>query len=259
MSYGGGKGGGAEDMFGGFVLGSMLSTLMNGQNGMLNQQNGMLNEQNGMLNEQNGMLTGQSGMLNVQNGMLNGQSGDESKGKGKSKGQGKGKGKGWGENGEWVSKFPPKKRGFSEKLSMIDAGCKVWVGGFPKGVTWRDLQLHFESLTYKPIHSEVINKGPTKVFGICAFKTAEEAAQAIATVNGTLLMDSTLVVDFHTRPGATGESNSKQKLVAKLKQLQRVNPQAEAQWLAFTQSYNGIHDPEMQDKAVLEAFLTAFA
>merc|ERR1711865_300163 len=94
-------------------------------------------------------------------------------------GKGGGKG-GWGKG---KGKGKDSQRQTMRKLKEIDTGRKVWVGGLPNGLTWKDLEKHFESTATKPALSEVMGKGT----GVCAFKTADEATAAIAAVNGTEL------------------------------------------------------------------------
>merc|ERR1719424_185873 len=82
------------------------------------------------------------------------------------------------------------------KLKKIDADRKVWLGGLPHGLTWKDLEKHVEGVVgSKPSISEVMGKGT----GVLAFKTAEEATAAIAAVNGTELKGKTLEADVWTQ------------------------------------------------------------
>merc|ERR1712129_364417 len=81
-----------------------------------------------------------------------------------------------------------------EKLHKITADCKVWIGGLPKDVTWKDLETHVAEIATKPSVT-LANKGT----GVCAFKTAEEATAAISAVNGTELKGSTLEADVWTK------------------------------------------------------------
>merc|ERR1719453_200481 len=81
------------------------------------------------------------------------------------------------------------------KLKEIDTDRKVWIGGLPKDVTWKDLEKHMETAGgSKPKISEIMSKGT----GVCAFKTAEEAAAAIASANGSELKGNTIEVDVWT-------------------------------------------------------------
>merc|ERR1712060_684297 len=94
------------------------------------------------------------------------------------KGMGKGKWGGRGNSG--LSSFP------SEK--------KVWVGGVPEGVTFKELQAHFPGSKFA-----TVMKGKGAGTGGVAFATAEEATAAVETLNGSVLNGSTLQVDVWTK------------------------------------------------------------
>merc|ERR1712039_669744 len=102
------------------------------------------------------------------------------------KGIGKGKWGGRGNSG--LSSFP------SEK--------KVWVGGVPEGVTYTELQAHFPGSKFA-----TVMKGKAAGTGGVAFATAEEAASAIQTLNGSTLSGSTLVVDVWTKKEAEASAS----------------------------------------------------
>merc|ERR1712151_867121 len=92
--------------------------------------------------------------------------------------KGKGKGKGWGGG---LSSFPAEK--------------KVWVGGLPEeGITFKELQEHFPGSKFA-----TVMKGKGAGTGGVAFATEEEAADAIKTLNGSVLAGNTLVVDVWTK------------------------------------------------------------
>merc|ERR1711935_359241 len=108
-------------------------------------------------------------------------------------GGGKGKGKGkWG-------KGKDQKRRTMEKIKTMDDDCKVWVGGMADRTTWKELETHMEANGGKPSLTEVLSKGA----GVCAFKTAAEAAACIAAANGTELKGSTLEVDVWVKKEKT--------------------------------------------------------
>mmetsp|Transcript_46199 Transcript_46199/g.81286 ORF Transcript_46199/g.81286 Transcript_46199/m.81286 type:complete len:271 (-) Transcript_46199:189-1001(-) len=129
-------------------------------------------------------------------------------GKGKSKGGGGGQwmfvpsggmpqmmsmpwGKGMSMPGKTLSKKEMDKKKTIEKLQKVDNSCKVWVGGLSKKVTWKALEKHFESVA-KPKVTDISEKKGT---GVVAFKTAEDAETAIATLNGSELEGETIEVD----------------------------------------------------------------
>lgn len=97
------------------------------------------------------------------------------------KGKGGGKGKGWGGG---LSSFPAEK--------------KVWVGNVPEGVTYQELQAHFNTADGSAKFATVL-KGKGAGTGGVAFATAEEATEAIAKLNGSTLNGASLVVDVWTK------------------------------------------------------------
>merc|ERR1719491_802145 len=96
---------------------------------------------------------------------------------------GKGYGKGGGKGGSWggLSSFPAEK--------------KVWVGGLPEeGVTFKELLAHFPGAKFA-----TVMKGASAGCGGVAYGSPEEAAEAIATLNGSTLAGATIVVDVWTK------------------------------------------------------------
>merc|ERR1719440_248159 len=100
-------------------------------------------------------------------------------------GKGSGKGKGWGSRGSGLSSFPAEK--------------KVWIGGLPEdgSIAFKDLQEHFASVGQPKFASVMKGKGAGT--GGVAFATPEEATEAIAKLNGSVLQGHTLVVDVWTK------------------------------------------------------------
>merc|ERR1719199_1679534 len=82
-----------------------------------------------------------------------------------------------------------------DKLGKIEAERKVWVGGLDKATTWGKLEKHFKELDCKPSVTEIMGRGSACL----AFKTADEAANAIAVVNGSELVGQTIEVDVWTQ------------------------------------------------------------
>jgi RNA recognition motif-containing protein len=94
---------------------------------------------------------------------------------------GKGKGKGFSRSNSGLSSFPAEK--------------KVWIGGLPdEGVTFRELQAHFPGSKFA-----TVMKGKAAGTGGVAFGTAEEATEAIAKLNGSVLAGATIEVDVWTK------------------------------------------------------------
>lgn len=91
-----------------------------------------------------------------------------------------GGGKGWGKQSTGLSSFPAER--------------KVWLGNLPEGLTFRDLQAHFPGSKFA-----TAMKGKAAGTGGVAFATAEEATEAIKTLNGSTLAGATIVVDVWTK------------------------------------------------------------
>jgi len=96
-----------------------------------------------------------------------------------------GYGKGWGKG--------PSRQG----LSSFPAERKVWIGGLPEGMHFRDLQAHFPGSKFA-----TVMKGKGAGTGGVAFATAEEATEAIKTLDGSTLAGATIVVDIWTKKEA---------------------------------------------------------
>jgi hypothetical protein len=160
-------------------------------------------------------------------------------------------GKGWGGKGK--GKGMDKET--SRKLSEASTDCKMWIGGLPKTLSWKDLEAHVEKVAgTKPSVSEAWNGT-----GVCVFKTAEEATAAILAVNGTFLQGSSVEADVWTakEPSAKGSGNEKWELVEKIKDMQRSDPTAKQKWWEYTdQNHGGVHDPKRHDVTVLQGFVS---
>merc|ERR1711862_238627 len=80
-----------------------------------------------------------------------------------------------------------------------DAGKVVWIGGLGDKIKDKDgnkkLKAHFEKLGAPLKFVNITSKGQ----GGAVFGSEEEAANAIATVNGTKFMGKTLEVDVWTK------------------------------------------------------------
>jgi len=85
-------------------------------------------------------------------------------------------------------------------LKTIDPTCKVWVGGLAEGISWKDLETHFNSVS-KTRWAEIMPRGTACV----AYNTAMEAAAAIASLNGTPLGGQAIQVDqWEAKPKTAG-------------------------------------------------------
>jgi len=112
---------------------------------------------------------------------------------------------------------------FMDKLNKIDADRKVWIGGLVKNVTWKTLEKHFvETCGTKPAVTEVLPRGA----GCCAFKTAEDAQTAIATVNGSEINGKVIEVDVWTQKEK--KAGDKKKVVAGNKFAKKVSAKAQS-------------------------------
>lgn len=95
-----------------------------------------------------------------------------------------------------------KGKGKEEKsLNNFPAEQKVWVGSLNPATTFKELQDHFAQVA-KPLWAEVYTSKGGATTGGVAYKTAEEAAAAIAALAGSELMGVTVEVDtWTTKPG----------------------------------------------------------
>lgn len=117
-------------------------------------------------------------------------------GKGMGGGMGGYGGKGMGGKG-WGGGFQSTARG----LSTFSSDKKVWVGGLPEEVSFKELQDHFGGPGKAKFATAMKGKGAGT--GGVAFGTAEEAAAAVATLNGSELKGSKIVVDVWTKKEKT--------------------------------------------------------
>mmetsp|Transcript_124046 Transcript_124046/g.276789 ORF Transcript_124046/g.276789 Transcript_124046/m.276789 type:complete len:138 (-) Transcript_124046:151-564(-) len=108
---------------------------------------------------------------------------------------GGGKGKGGGCKGGWTPVWQPmfQKKGWGKgwgkgkgkSLRDFPPTTKVWIGGLASTVTWKELQEHMNTAG-KTKWCEVFG-GKGAGTGAVAYSTDEEAAAAIATLNGSAL------------------------------------------------------------------------
>merc|ERR1712176_478430 len=106
---------------------------------------------------------------------------------------------------------------YLEKLKTIDSSLKVWVGGLPKNVTWKDLEKHFADVA-KPSLTHVYKTGK----GVVCFKDEADVSTAIETLNGTKLKGSLIECDVWTRPEHKKEDKADKVKKPKLKVKQPV-------------------------------------
>merc|ERR1719231_1238360 len=103
--------------------------------------------------------------------------------------KGKDWGKGWGKG---------KGKGKDKGLKTFNPEQKVWVGNLSSEVDWKEMQAHFNQAG-KTKWVEPFSKGKGKGTGGVAYETAEEAATAIATLNGSFLGGQVIEVDTWTQ------------------------------------------------------------
>merc|ERR1719401_2164608 len=94
-------------------------------------------------------------------------------------GSGKGGGKGGKRRGGGRLRGPPE--------------VKVWIGGLSEETKWKDLQTHMDQAG-KSSWVEVFG-GQGAGTGAVVYKTAEEATNAVATLNGSVLGGKNIIVD----------------------------------------------------------------
>merc|ERR1719436_1937547 len=103
-----------------------------------------------------------------------------------------------------------KGKGKTNPLNEIDPSMKVWIGSIPEGVTWKELQEHFE-VVGKARWAEILPKG----VGCVAYKTAEEAQAAIEALNGSDLGGAVIEVDTWEKKPSKGGAKGKGKSAGK--------------------------------------------
>lgn len=81
-------------------------------------------------------------------------------------------------------------QGGGKQMKDIDSSQKVWVGNIPPSVEWKELQNHCAKAG-KVRWAEIMRKGS----GCVAYHTADDAANAIAKLNGSLLGGQKIEVD----------------------------------------------------------------
>merc|ERR1711988_2068832 len=84
------------------------------------------------------------------------------------------------------------KGGWGESLS-VDPALKVWIGSLSESVTWKELQEHMNQAGKTRWVEVFTGKGAGT--GAVSYATDEEAASAIATLNGSMLGGVSIVCD----------------------------------------------------------------
>mmetsp|Transcript_164952 Transcript_164952/g.316723 ORF Transcript_164952/g.316723 Transcript_164952/m.316723 type:complete len:141 (-) Transcript_164952:73-495(-) len=111
-----------------------------------------------------------------------------------------GKGKGWGKS-SWTSSWSKPswskgkgkgRKGLSKNLPK-DHACRVWIGGIPEGTSWKAIQDHMNQAGKTTWIEVFSNKG--KGTASAGYKTEQEANDAIALLNGSVLGTGTIQCD----------------------------------------------------------------
>merc|ERR1719498_25777 len=119
-----------------------------------------------------------------------------------------GKGKGWGGGGGWGGGWSsPMQKGWGKGKGKGPYKCapekKVWIGGFP-AVEQTDIELNKALQQHMKQAGDCKNVSIGKAgSGSAAFATAEEAATAIATLNGSTFQGIVIEVDTWTEKDGT--------------------------------------------------------
>jgi len=93
----------------------------------------------------------------------------------------------------------------SSPLNEIDPAQKVWVGNLPDDVDWKAVQEHFNNAGATK-WVEILPKGAACV----AYKSAQDAKNAISMLNGTPIDGNALVVDtWSTKTPRSTKGSSK--------------------------------------------------
>mmetsp|Transcript_147016 Transcript_147016/g.382099 ORF Transcript_147016/g.382099 Transcript_147016/m.382099 type:complete len:130 (-) Transcript_147016:162-551(-) len=98
------------------------------------------------------------------------------------------------ETSEATEEVRPKGKGKGKGGRLTGAPeLKVWVGGLAPEVKWKDLQTHVDQAG-KSAWVEVFS-GKNAGTGAVVFKTAEDAANCVRTLNGSILAGQTIILD----------------------------------------------------------------
>eukprot|EP00933_Yihiella_yeosuensis_P007188 TRINITY_DN112117_c0_g1_i1.p2 TRINITY_DN112117_c0_g1~~TRINITY_DN112117_c0_g1_i1.p2 ORF type:complete len:124 (+),score=36.85 TRINITY_DN112117_c0_g1_i1:72-443(+) len=108
-------------------------------------------------------------------------------------GNGKGWGYGYGMPMMWGGWGKGKGKGKRNGLKA-DPSLKVWIGNIDESVDWKALQAHLDTAG-KTKWVEAFRSEKSKGTGAAVFATAEDAAKAVATLNGSVLGGQSLVID----------------------------------------------------------------
>jgi len=105
--------------------------------------------------------------------------------------QGMGKGKGWGKN-----------------ITMHgEPDQMVYVGNLPFKAEWQELKDHMKQVgTVEFVKVLTKEDGRSRGVGCVRYATSEEAAEAIASLNGSTLMDREIVVDAWSKSNGGGDA-----------------------------------------------------
>jgi len=128
----------------------------------------------------------------------------QKKGKGKGGGDGGG-GKGWTPvwQPQWGKGFGGSKgkgKGKGKGLKSFKPEQKVWIGSITEGTTWKELQEHMNQAG-KTKWVEVF-EGKGTGTGAVAYESGDEAMNAIATLNGSILKGGPIECDVWQKPAA---------------------------------------------------------
>lgn len=114
-------------------------------------------------------------------------------------GWGKGYGKSpWGMSPFMMGKGFGKSKG--KGFPKVDPSQKVWIGQLPEDLDWKALQEHMDQVA-KTKWVEVF-RGKGKGTAAAAYNSPEEAANAVATLNGSSINGQAIFVDVWTKKEA---------------------------------------------------------
>eukprot|EP00927_Polykrikos_kofoidii_P076933 TRINITY_DN73949_c0_g1_i1.p1 TRINITY_DN73949_c0_g1~~TRINITY_DN73949_c0_g1_i1.p1 ORF type:complete len:147 (-),score=31.47 TRINITY_DN73949_c0_g1_i1:279-719(-) len=107
-------------------------------------------------------------------------------------------GKGWPWIPTWAFKGKGKGKGNSDREKLqVDPSLKVWVGDLPENTSWKELEAHMNQAG-KTKWVKVLG-GRGKGTAAVVYGTAEEAANAITTLNGSEFKGAAIAVDVWVR------------------------------------------------------------
>merc|ERR1711959_356610 len=97
----------------------------------------------------------------------------------------------------WMGMKGKGKDGKGRKHTNFKTEQKVWIGGIPDGITYKELHPHMKQAGDAKWCEVFSGKGAGT--GVCCYATAAEAQNAIAILNGSIVGAGAIQVDVWTQ------------------------------------------------------------